>query len=88
MLRTGIDVSPVCAKGLDICVLNVDVDFGYPRGSKLGILGAIYSLGAIVVLPFVPWVNDRFGRRWCILVGSFIMVFGAVLQALSQNCRD
>lgn len=78
----------VYAKGLDISMLNVDAVFGYPRGSKLGILGAIYSLGAIVVLPFVPWVNDKFGRRWCILVGSFIMIFGAVLQAASQNCRD
>lgn len=65
----------------------VSLVFGKPRGSKLGILGAIYSLGAIVVLPFVPYVNDRFGRRWCILFGSFIMIFGAALQAAAQNCE-
>ena len=44
-----LDVSSPCAlKGFNISMLNIYTVFGYPRGSKLGILGAIYSLGAIV----------------------------------------
>lgn len=59
--------------------------FDYPRGAKLGILSAIYSLGAICGLPFVPFVNDKYGRKACILFGSGIMIFGAVLQGCAQN---
>ena len=50
-------------------------------------MSAIYSLGAIVVLPFVPWVSDRLGRRWAIVFGSILMVIGAALQTASQNCE-
>ncbi|KAI5797382.1 hexose transporter [Peziza echinospora] len=66
-------------------VANWDEYFNHPTGSKLGIFSAIYSLGAIVVLPLVPFVNDRFGRRMCIVVGSCIMIFGAILQGCAQN---
>lgn len=59
--------------------------FGKPRGSLLGILSAIYSLGAICGLPFIPFVNDRYGRRAAILFGSGIMIVGAILQGAAQN---
>jgi MFS family permease len=49
-------------------------------------MSAAYSLGAIVALPFVPTVTDRFGRRNAIIFGSIIMVIGAALQTASQNC--
>jgi MFS family permease len=60
-------------------------DFGEPSGSLLGIIGAAYSLGAICSLPFVPIVNDRFGRRWAIFFGSWVMVFGSLLQGFSNG---
>lgn len=44
--------------------------FGFPTGALQGIIGAMYSLGAICSLPFVPIINDRLGRRWAILIGS------------------
>jgi MFS family permease len=60
-------------------------DFGHPQGSLKGIISAAYSLGAILSLPLVPIVNDRWGRRGSIFAGSVVMVIGAIIQGLSQN---
>ncbi|CAO2647544.1 Nn.00g084660.m01.CDS01 [Neocucurbitaria sp. VM-36] len=59
--------------------------FNHPRGALLGIISAAYNLGAICSLPIVPYVNDKFGRRWSIFIGSWIMVVGSLIQALSVN---
>lgn len=47
----------------------------------------MYSAGAIVALPLVPLVTDGLGRRWAIVLGSFLMIIGASLQTASQNCE-
>ena len=52
-----------------------------------GFLGASYSLGAILSLPFVPYVNQTFGRRWSIMFGSCISVIGAILQGFANGSR-
>ncbi|CAN8105436.1 unnamed protein product [Discula destructiva] len=59
--------------------------FDNPQGSLKGIIAAAYSLGAILSLPLIPIVNDRFGRRWSIFGGSLIMVIGALIQGFSQH---
>ncbi|KIX00356.1 uncharacterized protein Z518_10495 [Rhinocladiella mackenziei CBS 650.93] len=59
--------------------------FDDPQGSLKGIIAAAYSLGAILSLPFIPIVNDRFGRRWSIFGGSAIMVIGALIQGFSRH---
>ena len=60
--------------------------FDHPRSTILGLLSALYSLGSICSLPFVPFVTDKLGRRWAILFGSIIMVIGAALQTAAQDC--
>lgn len=62
-----------------------DEFFGTPRGSQLGLMSAIMSLGSICSTPIAPWVADRFGRRWGITVGSIIMIIGAILQCESTT---
>ncbi|KAI0844267.1 general substrate transporter [Daldinia vernicosa] len=59
--------------------------FGDPQGALKGIIAAAYSLGAILSLPFIGIVNDKFGRRWSIIGGSVIMVIGALIQGFSVN---
>ncbi|KAL1602709.1 hypothetical protein SLS60_006130 [Paraconiothyrium brasiliense] len=59
--------------------------FGHPEGSLKGIIAAAYSLGAILSLPFIPMVDDWVGRRGSIMVGSIIMIIGALIQGFSQN---
>jgi len=60
-------------------------DYHHPRSTLLGLVSAMYSLGAIVALPFVPCVVDKFGRRRSILIGSIPMVIGGVLQGAALN---
>ena len=50
-----------------------------------GIIAAIYSLGAICSLPFIPIINQRFGRRWSIFGGSCVMVVAAIIQCCSVH---
>ena len=52
--------------------------FGHPTGALQGIIGSMYSLGAICSLPFVPIINDRFGRRWAIFIGSWCKSITAI----------
>ncbi|KAF2870101.1 hexose transporter-like protein [Massariosphaeria phaeospora] len=59
--------------------------FKHPSGSLLGIISAAYNLGAICALPFVPYVNDTFGRRWAIFLGSCIMVLGSFIQGFANG---
>jgi MFS family permease len=47
------------------------VFFNKPTGALQGIIGSMYSLGAICSLPLVPIINDRLGRRWAIFIGSW-----------------
>lgn len=54
-------------------------------GSLKGIIAASYSLGAILSLPFIGVVNDKYGRRWSIFGGSAIMVVGSIIQGFSVN---
>ncbi|KAF1934891.1 hexose transporter-like protein [Clathrospora elynae] len=59
--------------------------FNEPQGALLGIISSAYNLGAIFALPLVPYVSDKFGRRWAIFIGSWIMFAGSLVQAFSVN---
>lgn len=51
----------------------------------LGFINSSYQLGSIFAVPVAPWFAQRFGRRWSIVLGSGIMVFGALLQGFAQH---
>ncbi|KAK3335388.1 general substrate transporter [Cercophora scortea] len=59
--------------------------FGNPQGSMLGLLGALYQIGSLVSIPFVPIFTDNFGRKIPIVIGCVLMIVGAVLQGSCQN---
>ncbi|KAF7789433.1 hypothetical protein EIP86_000377 [Pleurotus ostreatoroseus] len=59
--------------------------FNNPNSTILGLMSSLYSLGSIAALPFVPFVADRLGRRMSIIVGSIIMIIGAILQMAAQD---
>ena len=45
----------------------------------------MYSLGALMAIPFIPTVSQFLGRRWTILAGSLVLCLGAGLQAGASN---
>ncbi|KAI1860914.1 uncharacterized protein JN550_011229 [Neoarthrinium moseri] len=59
--------------------------FNNPTSDRLGLLNAMYSLGGLMAVPFVPTVSQYLGRRWTIATASLIMFLGAGLQAGALN---
>lgn len=55
------------------------------RPGLLGFINSCYQLGSIFGVPIAPWFAQRYGRRWSIMLGSLIMVVGAILQGFSQH---
>ncbi|KAF1972128.1 general substrate transporter [Bimuria novae-zelandiae CBS 107.79] len=51
----------------------------------LGFISSCYQLGSILAVPIAPWFNQKYGRRWSIMVGSLVMCVGAILQGFSQH---
>lgn len=37
--------------------------FDHPSPSTLGLLNAIFSIGQVAAIPFIPFFADRFGRK-------------------------
>jgi MFS family permease len=60
-------------------------DFDNPSGALLGLISAAFSIGAVLAIPVVPYVNDRFGRKHSITLGSAILLVGVVIQTASIN---
>ncbi|RSL58220.1 hypothetical protein CEP54_007864 [Fusarium duplospermum] len=63
---------------------NDDGDFAIEPG-LLGFVNSSYQLGSIFGVPLAPWFAHRYGRRWSIMLGSLIMVVGALLQGFAQH---
>ncbi|RDL38273.1 uncharacterized protein BP5553_02613 [Venustampulla echinocandica] len=51
----------------------------------LGMVASAYSLGAILMVPVVPWAAQAFGRRWSIFLGSALQCVGAIIQGFSTH---
>jgi MFS family permease len=58
------------------------------KPSLIGFMSSCYQLGSILAVPFAPWFNQRFGRRWAIMFGSGVMVCGALIQGFSQHGKQ
>ena len=54
----------------------------------LGFVNSCYQLGSIFAVPIAPWFAEKYGRRWSIMLGSLIMVAGALLQGFAQHGRS
>lgn len=55
--------------------------FGNPSGGLLGLLNAIQNLGNLAGLPFAPFLNDRYGRRWTLFLGCIGELFSSFLRS-------
>jgi len=51
----------------------------------LGFVNSCYQLGSIFAVPIAPWFAQKYGRRWSIMLGSWIMVIGAIIQGFAQH---
>lgn len=54
-----------------------------PTSSTLSTVTAIYDVGSFLGAVFSTWIGDRLGRKKTIMLGTTLMLVGAILQASS-----
>ena len=59
--------------------------YNHPEGATLGLLAASMSIGSILAIPVVPYVADICGRRFGVVVGCVIMLFGVVMVSIGYK---
>ncbi|KAF8550484.1 MFS general substrate transporter [Imleria badia] len=48
-------------------------------------MASMYALGSVAALPFAPFLVDKMGRRYPILLGGVISIIGGILQGSALN---
>ncbi|KFX97816.1 hypothetical protein V490_02607 [Pseudogymnoascus sp. VKM F-3557] len=83
-LINTLQISPAFLKYFGNGYTNKDGDLAIDP-PMLGFISSCYQLGSVFGVPVAPYLNQRYGRRWSIMVGSLIMCVGAILQAFAQH---
>ena len=55
------------------------------NGFAAGYITAIYQIAGVAAIPFISLINDTFGRRLGIFLGSALSVVGAIIQGTSDR---
>ncbi|KAI1128032.1 general substrate transporter [Nemania abortiva] len=59
---------------------------GHPsREFNIGFMTGILELGAFIGCLVLPYLADRFSRKWALTMATFIFTVGAIIQTASQN---
>ncbi|CAE6412359.1 unnamed protein product [Rhizoctonia solani] len=59
--------------------------FNNPSGNRLGLISASQSLPGVIVPFLAAWTNDRFGRKFILWIGGFLLIAGAIVQATAKG---
>jgi MFS family permease len=59
--------------------------FNAPKGTTLGLYAASYFLPSVFTAYIGDFISGRYGRRWAIFVGMFLMLVGGVLNSFAVN---
>lgn len=55
------------------------------KGGKLGIVTAIYTVGNIAGSFFAGPLSDRWGRKWGMFIGSWIIIVGVIIMTTASG---
>ncbi|KKA00978.1 hypothetical protein D499_0CD00120 [Hanseniaspora uvarum DSM 2768] len=79
-----------CNTGFDSSLLNslyTEKDFmnaiGNVKGSILGALTSAYFFGCFLSFFFSAKINDKFGRKKCLIYCNAIMILGVLVQSIA-----
>lgn len=61
------------------------IAYHYPTGGTLGLLAASMSIGSMLAIPVVPYIADILGRRFGIITGCIIMLFGVAMVSIGYR---
>ena len=61
-------------------------DLNIPEtGGKLGIVSAIYTVGNIAGSFFAGPLSDKWGRKWGMFIGSWIVIIGVIIMTTASG---
>lgn len=46
---------------------------------RIGLIGSCYFIGVITTILVIPWLVDRVGRRWIVIVNYLILITVSIL---------
>lgn len=85
-------VAPLLIPGYDGSLMNGleaipswNKSYHNPTGSTLGLLTAAMSMGSMLAIPVVPYIADILGRRFGIILGCGIMLFGVAMVSIGYH---
>lgn len=58
---------------------------GFPQGQRLGQLYVSAIYGGLVCVLFSPYLADKFGRRFCLIIASLLAIVGGIVQGVSNT---
>ncbi|KAI3600690.1 hexose transporter protein [Moniliophthora roreri] len=59
--------------------------FNHPTGLRLGLIVTSLMFPIIIFAPIASWCLDKFGRKFAVSAGSFVLIVGPVISGLAQN---
>ena len=59
-----------------------------PNSALSSMVVAIYEIGCLIGSVLTIFIGDKLGRRRTIILGTFIMVIGAIIQTASYKLQD
>ena len=75
-------------KEFDYAKHNDDPVTYHPDAFDSNVQGAVvscYELGCLIGSSFVLFKGDALGRRWCVVIGSIIMIIGTIIMVADDH---
>ncbi|KAJ5915599.1 hypothetical protein N7466_011532 [Penicillium verhagenii] len=54
-------------------------------GEKVSVVTSLYTVGSMVATPLSAVISDRLGRRKCMFVGAWVIIFGSIIIASGKT---
>lgn len=52
---------------------------------KIGLIGSLYWSGVLTLIIFLPWVADKYGRRWVFISAyGMFLIFAALILSMDD----
>ena len=52
---------------------------------RIGLIGTLYFVGIMTTILLVPWLADKYGRKWNVLINYFLFMAAVLGVMLSNN---
>jgi MFS family permease len=52
---------------------------------RIGLIGSLYFTGVVSTILLIPWLTDKFGRRWIVIICYTILIIAAIGLMLASD---